>query len=335
MTIVKAYAAMEKNGKFEPYEYELEEIGPNDVDIAVESCGLCFSDVSMLEDEWGITKFPFVGGHEVIGKVKAVGDLIAHVSVGDRVGLGWHSGYCMHCDQCISGDHNLCSEGEPTIAGRFGGFADIVRARGISVVKLPDALDEKKAGPLLCGGITVFNPMIQTDLSPTASVGVIGIGGLGHLAVKFASSWGCRVTAFTSSEEKKKEALSFGAHETINSRDPVFIEAAAGKFDLLICTVNVNLDWDLFLKTLKPKGKLHMLGVIMDPVSVHLLPMIGKGLSFGATPVGSPENIRKMLDFAARHSISPVTQHFPMSQINEAFHLLKNGKAHYRIVLDR
>lgn len=335
MTTVKAYAAMEKNGKFEPFEYELGEIGPNEVDITVESCGICHSDLSMLENEWSITKYPFVAGHEVIGKVRAIGSLVKHVTVGDRVGLGWQSGYCMHCNQCSSGNHNLCKKSEATIAGRHGGFADIVRGNGISVFKIPENLNAKNAGPLLCGGITVFNPMVQMNLSPTSSVGVIGIGGLGHMAVKFANSWGCKVTAFTSSEEKEKEALTFGAHETINLRDPKAIKAVEARFDLLICTVNVNLDWNLFLNTLKPKGRLHMLGVVMDPVCIQLWPMLSKGLSLGASPVGSPINIRKMLEFASRHNISPVTQHFPMSQINEAFDVLRSGKARYRIVLDR
>lgn len=149
MSTVHAYAATEANGIIKPFEYELGSIGPQEVDIAVESCGICHSDLSMLQDAWGMTQFPFVPGHEVIGTVFAVGEHVSHLTVGDRVGLGWHAGYCMTCDQCLAGHHNLCSKAEPTIVGRHGGFADKVRAQAASVAKLPDELDPKKAGPLL------------------------------------------------------------------------------------------------------------------------------------------------------------------------------------------
>lgn len=335
MTIVHAYAATEVDGAFEAFEYELGEIGPGEVEISVESCGICHSDLSMLEDAWGITQFPFVPGHEVIGVISAVGDQVSHLSVGDHVGLGWHSGYCMTCDQCLDGHHNLCQTAEPTIVGRHGGFADKVRAHAASVAKLPDVLDAKTAGPLLCGGMAVFNPLVQAEMSPTGSVGVIGIGGLGHLALKFARAWGCDVTAFTSSESKQEEALSLGAHETINSRDPEAIKAVAGRFDLLLSTVNVNLDWNSYISTLKPRGRLHMLGAVTEPLDLNLIPMMFNQLSVSSSPVGSPATIRKMLEFAARHNVTPVTEHFSMSRVNDAFEHLREGKARYRIVLDR
>ncbi|WP_182868100.1 NADPH-dependent aldehyde reductase Ahr [Rhodopirellula sp. JC639] len=332
---VKAYAVTKAKGEFEPFEFELGDIDPYEVDISVESCGICHSDLSMVDDEWGMAQFPLVPGHEVVGKVSAVGDLVSHVKVGDRVGLGWHAGYCMMCDQCMGGDHNLCANAEPTIAGRHGGFADTVRAKAPSVVKIPDELDASEAGPLLCGGIAVFNPMVQAGLSPTGSVGVIGIGGLGHMGLKFAAAWGCHVTAFTS-ESKRQEALDMGAHDTINSRDPDAIKAAAGRFDLVLSTVNVSLDWNAVLATLKPRGRLMMPGAVTEPLDINVLPdMMFKQLAVGSTPVGAPVVIRQMLDFAARHNIAPVNEHFPMSQVNEAFEHLRSGKARYRIVLDR
>ncbi len=331
---VKAYAANQAKGALEPYEYELGPIEPDEVDIAVESCGICHSDLSMLDDEWGMTEYPFVPGHEVIGKVSAVGDHVTHLEKGDRVGLGWHAGYCMVCDQCMSGDHNLCDDAAPTIAGRHGGFADVVRAKSASVVKLPDGLNASEAGPLLCGGMAVFNPLVQLDLPPTASVGVIGIGGLGHLALKFANAWGCGVTAFTS-ESKRDEALEMGAHDTINSRDAEAIKSAGKRFDLLLSTVNVPLDWNALLGTLKPKGRLHMLGAVTEPLDINLIPMMFGQLSVGSSPVGPPVVIRQMLEFAARHDVTPVNEHFPMSKVNDAFEHLRSGKARFRIVLDR
>jgi uncharacterized zinc-type alcohol dehydrogenase-like protein len=335
MTTVHAFAATETGGAFEPFEYQLGPIGPNDVDITVESCGICHSDLSMLENAWGMTQYPFVPGHEVAGTIAAVGDLVSGLQVGDRVGLGWHAGYCMSCLSCLSGDHNMCGSSSGTIVGRHGGFADVVRAQATSVIKLPDGVDSRKAGPLFCGGITVFNPLVQFDLSPTASVGVIGIGGLGHMALQFMRAWGCSVTAFTSSGAKEQEAIELGAHDTINSRDPEAIKAAAGRFDLLISTVNVKLDWNTYIESLKPRGRLHVVGAVMEPLDLNVIPMIFGQRSVSGSPVGSPATIAKMLEFAARHNIEPITQHFPMSKVNEAMDHLRAGKARYRIVLDR
>ena len=332
---VKAYAVTKAKGDFEPFEFELGEIDATEVDIEVESCGICHSDLSMVDDEWGMAQFPLVPGHEVVGKVKAVGDHVSHLSIGDRVGLGWHASYCMVCDQRMSGDHNLCADARPTIADRHGGFADIVRAESASVVKIPDGLNAAEAGPLLCGGIAMFNPMYQANLKPSDSVAVIGIGGLGHLGLKFAHAWGCHVTAFTS-EAKQQEALDLGAHDTVNSRDPEAIKTAAGRFDLVLSTVNVPLDWNAVLATLKPRGRLMMPGAVTEPLGVNVLPdMMFKQLSVGSSPVGPPVVIRKMLDVAARHSIAPVNEHYPMSKVNDAFERLRSGKARFRIVLDR
>lgn len=335
MTTVHAYAATEANGLLKPFEYELDPIGPHDVDIDIEHCGICHSDLSMLENAWAITKYPFVPGHEVSGKVSEVGEYVTHLAIGDRVGLGWHAGYCMTCPQCLSGHHNMCPNSAGTIVGRHGGFADKVRAQAASIIKLPSDLDDSGAGPLLCGGITVFNPLVQFNILPTACVGVIGIGGLGHMAIKFMRAWGCHVTAFTSSKSKHQEAIEMGAHDTVNSRDPDAINAAAGRFDLLLSTVNVKLDWNAYLNTLKPRGRLHLLGVVMDPLDLDIIPMLFAQRSVSSSPVGSPDTIAKMLDFAARHDIKPITEHFSMNQVNDALDHLRSGKARYRIVLDR
>jgi len=335
MTTVHAFAATEPGGKLSPFEYELGPIGDHDVDVAVESCGICHSDLSMLNNDWGMTQYPFVPGHEIVGTVRAVGAHVANLNEGDRVGVGWHSGYCMRCQTCMSGDHNLCAAAQGVIVGHHGGFADVVRAQAASAIKLPAGMNASTAGPLLCGGITVFNPFVQYDISPTASVGVIGIGGLGHLAIKFANAWGCSVTAFTSSDSKKKEAIEMGAHETINSRDGDALAAAAGRFDLLISTVNVKLDWNGYIGTLKPKGRLHMVGATLEPMDIAAMPVIMGQRAISGSPVGSPATIATMLEFAARHGIEPKTEHFSMDKANEALDHLREGKARYRIVLDR
>jgi len=332
-TTVNAYAVNESGAKFEAFNYELGDLGSHEVDIDVLYCGICHSDLSMLNNEWGMTEFPFVGGHEIIGTIKAVGADVTHLTEGMAVGLGWHSNYCGHCASCSSGDENLCAGAEGTIVARHGGFADKVRADAEAVIPVPEGLDLQSAGPLLCGGITVFNPMLQFDVKSTDKVGVIGIGGLGHIALKFLNAWGCEVTAFTSSDAKRKEALQLGAHHTLNSRDASEIEAAAYQFDYLISTVNVKLDWNLYLNTLKPKGRLHFVGATLEPLDVSAMSLIMGQRSISGSPVGSPASIVKMFDFANLHQIQPQIELFPMDKINEAFEHLESGKARYRIVL--
>ncbi|WP_330205401.1 NADPH-dependent aldehyde reductase Ahr [Cyanobacterium sp. Dongsha4] len=332
--MVNAYAAHEIGGILKPFQYQLPPIGAYEVDIQVQHCGICHSDLSLLENAWGVTQYPFVPGHEIVGTVLAVGQDVVHLKKGDRVGLGWHSAYCLHCDQCLTGNHNMCYSAQATIVGRHGGFADIVRAKVPSVVKLPDSVDMRTAGPLLCGGITVFNPLIQFNILPTAKVGVIGIGGLGHIAVQILRAWGCEVTAFTSSESKIEEALKMGANKTLNSRDSEELKSAENSFDLILSTVNVELDWSTYLSLLKPKGRLHLLGVVLEPLNLSVSSLLSRQKSVSASPVGSPNAIAQMLEFCQRHNIKPITQHFPLKEVNEAMEHLRAGKARYRVVLD-
>jgi uncharacterized zinc-type alcohol dehydrogenase-like protein len=333
--MIKAYAASSAGGQLEPYEYNPGQIGYNDIEIEVEHCGICHSDLSMLDNEWGIAEFPLVPGHEVVGTIRDAGQGVSHLQVGQQVGLGWHAGYCMTCHSCLSGDHNLCANAQGTIVNRHGGFADKVRAHAASAVALPTNIDVQSAGPFFCGGITVFNPLVQFGVKPTDRVAVIGIGGLGHMALQFLNAWGCQVTAFTSSDAKKKEALELGAHQTLNSRDPDEIEAAAGQFDMILSTVNVKLDWNNYLQTLKPRGRMHFVGATLEPLDVTVFPLLMGQRSISASPVGSPANIATMLDFAVRHDIKPVIEVFPMERVNAAMDRLRSGQARYRIVLSR
>ncbi len=335
MTEVHALAADAPGGELRAFTYELGPLGPEQVDIAVAHCGICHSDLSMLDDEWGMSAYPLVPGHEVVGTVAAKGERVTRLELGQTVALGWHSGYCDTCRQCLAGRHNVCADAEMTIVGRHGGFADRVRARATSVLPLPEGVDPASAGPLLCGGITVFNPLLQFDVKPTDRVAVIGIGGLGHLALQFMRAWGCEVTAFTSSAGKRAEARSLGAHDTIDSRDPDALAAAAGRFDLVLSTVAVKLDWNAYLETLRPHGRLHLVGVTTAPLDLSLVPMLFGQRSVSSSPVGAPATIATMLDFAARHGIAPVVERFAMDRANEALAHLRAGDARYRVVLDR
>jgi uncharacterized zinc-type alcohol dehydrogenase-like protein len=331
----KAYAAQAKGDKLKPFEYNPGPLREEQVEIAVEYCGVCHSDLSMYDNEWGMTEYPFVPGHEIVGKIVAAGDHVKNVKVGQRVGLGWFSGSCMSCHQCLSGDHNLCNgEGqEQTIVHRHGGFADKVRCHWLWATPLPDSLDYTKAGPLFCGGLTVFNPIVQFGVKPTDRVGVIGIGGLGHMALAFLNKWGCEVTAFTSSDSKRDEAVKLGAHNVVNSRDKAQLKKIKGSLNFILSTVNVNLDWQSYIDSLAPKGRLHTVGIIGEPVKLAAFPLIAGQKSFSGSPLGSPSTTEAMIDFCARHKISPVTESFKMSEVNEAFEHLKAGKARYRIVL--
>ena len=333
--MVKAYAAPEANAQLTEMDIDIGEVGPEDVLIDVDYCGICHSDLSMINNEWGMSQYPLVAGHEVVGTVKKVGENVSNLSIGQVVGLGWHSDYCQTCSSCGTGDQNLCSSAESTIIGRHGGFAEQVIANQQAVIPLPEGMDKKVAGPLFCGGITVFNPMVQFDIKPTDKVAVIGIGGLGHLALQFLNAWGCQVTAFTSSENKVKEAKSLGAHDTINSRDEKEIEQAAGRFDYILSTVNVKLDWNLYISTLKPKGRLHFVGATLEPLDVSVFGLMAQQRSISSSPVGSPETIKTMLDFAVQHDIKPQVEMFKFSDINNAIEHLDEGKARYRVVLER
>lgn len=331
---IKAYAALEAGAALAPFEFDPGELGKDEVEIKVSHCGICHSDLSMLNNDWGMSVYPFVGGHEAVGEIVAIGENAKGLAIGDKVGLGWNAKTCGHCRACLSGYQINCPELVGTIVGRHGGFADRVRCNWDWAIKLPDGLDLSKAGPLFCGGITVFNPFVQLDIKPTDKVGVIGIGGLGHLALQFADKWGCEVTAFTSDLAKTDDLKALGADFVVNSRDDAELAKVKGKFDLILSTVNVPLNWSGYMDALAPKGHLHIVGAVLEPIPVVSFQLIGNQKSVSGTATGSPSVVAKMLDFCARHNIETVTENYKMSQINEAFEHLESGKARYRIVLE-
>jgi alcohol/geraniol dehydrogenase (NADP+) len=330
---IRGYAATAPGGKLQPFEFDPGPLGGDQVEIQVSHCGVCHSDLSMIDNEWGLTAYPLLPGHEVVGTIGAVGANVKHLQPGRRVGLGWFSASCMVCHWCMSGDHNLCRTSEQTMIHRHGGFANRVRCHAAWAVPLADDIPAAKAGPLFCGGITVFNPMVQFGVKATHRVGVVGIGGLGHLALQFLNKWGCEVYAFSSSESKDAEARQLGAHHVINSREAEQLKKIAGTLDFIIVTVNVALDWSLYLKALSPRGRLHFVGAVANPLGVLPVELLEGQKTISGTPMGSPATLATMLDFCARHKIAPVTEDFPMSRANEGLDRLRSGKARYRIVL--
>ena len=330
-----AYAAHAPGGRLEPFDYDPGPLAEDDIEIEVRHCGLCHSDLSMLNNEWQVSQYPMVPGHEVVGTIAAVGRNVRHLAVGQTVGVGWFAKSCMTCVWCQQGDHNLCPDAQGIFGapGRYGGFADRVRIHHGWAAVLPARIDPRLAGPLFCGGITVFNPIVQYNVQPTDRVAVVGIGGLGHLALQFLDKWGCEVTAFSSQPGKADEARQLGADHFVDSRDGQALQRLARAFDFILVTANVALDWAAYLAALRPKGRLHFVGVA-PPVTTAVMPLIVGQRSISATPLGPPATVAKMLDFAARHGIAPLVEHVPLAQVNDALAQLRAGKPRYRLVLD-
>jgi len=333
MSIATGWAATAPGAPLQATRVDLGPLGAEEVEVEVEYCGICHSDLSMINDEWHGAHYPFIPGHEVIGRVAALGSASKGLEPGQRVGIGWNAGSCMHCRHCLGGDQHLCGAVQATIVGHHGGFADRVRAHWAWTIPLPDGLDPVSAGPLLCGGITVFKPLIEHHVPPTARIGVVGIGGLGHMALGFARAWGAEVTAFTSTPAKTEQALAMGAHRVVASRDRTALKAIAGSLNLLIITVNATLDWAALISTLAAKGRLHVVGVLPEPLALKSGALIGPQRQVSGSPTGSPVDIATMLDFAARHTIRPQVEVFPLAEVNAALARLAAGEMRYRGVL--
>jgi len=316
-----------------PFRYDPGELGIQEVEIGITHCGICHSDLHLISNDWGMSQYPFIPGHEIIGSVTAVGPQVRSLKTGQRVGLGWQSNSCGVCEWCTRGLENLCPSSEATCVHRHGGYASRVRANSRFVVPIPDALPSEQAAPLLCGGITVYNPMRDNGINPTSRVGVVGIGGLGHLAIQFARVFGAEVTAFSTSATKEEEARALGAHHFVNTRESKAMKEVAGTHDFILTTANADQDWGVYIQSLRPTGTLCFVGVPPSPVSVQAFPLIAGIRSITGSPIGSPHRIREMLDVAARHNVNATTESFPMAKANEAIEKVKKNKVRYRAVL--
>lgn len=331
---IRAYAAEAPRTALRPFDFDPGPLADEWVEVAVDHCGVCHSDLSMIDNDWGQTRYPLVAGHEVVGRVVAVSPGAKRVQIGDRVGVGWYASSCLECRTCLGGSQHLCAGSTGLITHHRGGFAERVRAHWAWCTPLPDGLDASTAGPLFCGGITVFGPIARFGVKPTDRVGVVGIGGLGHLAIRFLNAWGCEVTAFTSSAAKRAEAIALGAHEVVASNDAAALEALAGRFDFVIVTANVPLPWHGYLAALAPRGRLHVVGAVLEPIPVPAFALIGGEKQVSGSPLGSPATLADMLDFCARHRIAPSVERFPFRRINDALDHLRAGRARWRVVLD-
>lgn len=333
MTPIQGLAAHAAGAELLTFRYDPGELASTDAEIAITHCGICHSDIHLISNDWGLSQFPFIPGHEVIGTVSAVGSQVHSLKPGQRVGLGWQSNSCGICEWCMKGLENLCASSEATCVRRHGGYADRVRANARFIAPIPNALESENAAPLLCAGITVYSPLRNNGVNPSSRVGVIGIGGLGHIAIQFARVFGAEVTAFSSSAGKEEEARSLGAHHFVNTRESKAMKEVAGSFDFILSTINADQDWGVYVQALRPTGKLWFVGVPPSPVSVQAFPLIGGMRGIGGSPIGSPHQIREMLDVAARHGVKAQTERFPMAKANEAIEKVKKNKVRYRAVL--
>ena len=329
---IEGYAASSAGAELTPYRFEARALRPHDVEIDVTHCGICHTDLHLLDNDWGMTAFPFVPGHEVVGTVSRVGSAVTTLQVGQRVGVGFLAGADFTCDACVEGLDNFCENWEPTCIGRPGGYAEKLVADSRLAFPIPDALASEHAAPLMCAGVTVFAPLLR-HATPSTRVGVLGIGGLGHLAIQFAHKFGCHVTAFTTSPEKMKEARKLGAHEVVDVNEPGAIAAQANRCDLLLCTATSDVPWNEYVGVLRRNGKLCLLGIPPHDITVSAIPLIFFQRSVVASGIGSRLEMRRMLDFAALHGIAPEVELFPMRDANRALERLRKNEVRYRAVL--
>ncbi len=334
MTTIHGFATHAAGAELLPFKFEAGDLKPNEVEIEVTHCGICHSDLHLIDNDWAMTQYPFIPGHEIVGAIAALGTQVKDRTLGQRVAVGWQADSCGTCEWCVRGDENLCAQSVATCVHRHGGFAEKVRVNARFAIPVPDALDSQGTAPLMCGGITVYNPIRTAAIFPGSRVAVVGIGGLGHLALQFARVFGAEVTAISTSPNKEAEATSLGAHHFVNSRDNEAMKKLAGSFDLILSTINQDPDWNTLVAALRPRGTLSVVGVPPNPISVHAFPLIAGQRSIAGSPGGSPSMLREMLTVAARHGVRAIAQAFPMAKVNDAVTKLKKNQVRYRAVLE-
>lgn len=332
--MINTYAAFAAKDLLTPYSYESKNLEPFDIEIAITHCGICHSDVHLIDNDWGISNYPLVPGHEIVGTVQAKGKQVTWLNKGQRIGVGWQCGSCMQCLYCRKGENNLCAKQKATCVSQFGGFAQSIITDARFAFVLPEELDSASTAPLFCGGATVYSPLRRFIHKPLMHVGVIGIGGLGHLAIQFANAFGCEVTAFSSSKDKEQEALKLGANQFVSSVDFRQLRTLSSRFDLIINTAPHTLEWPLFINMLKPKSFLCFVGVPQEQLNIPVSALIGGRRGVCGSNIASPIEIEDMLQLAAKHKLGAVIETFPLSKVNDAIAKVRSNTIRYRAVLE-
>ncbi|XP_051127384.1 geraniol dehydrogenase 1-like [Andrographis paniculata] len=342
---VKAYgyAARDNSGILSPFEFSRRATGEHDVQFKVLYCGVCHTDIHMAKNEWGFSRYPIVPGHEIVGVVTEVGGKVKKVKPGDNVGIGYMIDSCRQCSQCSNDLENYCSKqvftaGFPYPDGTttYGGYCDVMVADEHFVIRWPENFPLDSGAPLLCAGITTYSPLKYFGLDkPGLHIAVVGLGGLGHVAVKFAKAFGTKVTVISTSDSKKKEALEhLGADEFLISKNPEQLQAAAGTLDGIIDTVAAHHPLAPLLSLLKPSGKIVLVGAPDKPLELPAFNVIAGRKSISGSAVGGIKETQEMIDFAAEHNIVADVEVIPIDYVNTAFERLAKGDVKYRFVVD-
>ncbi|MCK0209447.1 NAD(P)-dependent alcohol dehydrogenase [Starkeya koreensis] len=340
------YAAPSRTAPLAPFDFERRELRPNDVAMEVLYCGVCHSDLHQSRNDWGWSRFPVVPGHEILGKVIAVGAEVRRYKVGDHVAVGCIVDSCQDCDQCRKGFEQLCRKMpvqtysdterfscEPT-APTYGGYSKHLVTREEFVLRVPDGLDLSRAAPLLCAGITTYSPLRTWNVGPGSRVGVIGLGGLGHMAVKLASAMGADVTVLSRTGDKEADALRLGADRLLVSSDPEAMAKAASMFELIIDTVPVKHDINPYVPLLDIDGTLVVVGQIGPLDEPNTMPLLLGRRRIAGSPIGGIAETQELLDFCAKAGVLPDVEMIRMDQINDAFARLEKADVRYRFVID-
>ncbi|HEY9300981.1 MAG TPA: NAD(P)-dependent alcohol dehydrogenase [Phormidium sp.] len=330
---INALASFQTGEPLKDYNFDPGELQDYDCLIKVLACGICRSDIHMIDGDWGNSRYPLVPGHEVIGEVVELGSQVQHLKIGDRIGVGWQMSSCLQCPDCLKGNENLCDENQGLIVEGYGGFADYVKVDSRFAFHIPDGIESEAAGPLLCGGITVYSGLRYAGMSSGQEIGVIGIGGLGHLAVQFASKLGNSVTVFTTSQDKAEFAHQLGANHVVVVPKGKAPPPPTRLLDIIISTVPQSLDWAAYIEYLNSDGTLTLVGVPDAPLTLPIFPLLNKRRRVMASPIGGRAMIVEMLSIADRFGIKPIIETFPLQQANEAMQKVRDNKVRYRAVL--
>jgi len=344
MQLIRAYGAESSTSGVAAMQIERRDPRPDDVAIRIDYCGICHTDIHFVHNDWGRTVYPVVPGHEIIGTVTAVGNQVTRFQPGDRVGVGCMVDSCRQCAACEDGLEQYCDQGfvatynsEDLHDGSvtFGGYSEAIVVSERFVLRIPDSLDPAAAAPLLCAGITTFSPLRHFGVAPGQRVGVVGMGGLGHMGVKFARAMGAEVTLFTRSEEKREEALKQGAHKVVISTDKEQMKAVANTFDAILDTVPVQHDLNPYVAALRRDGRLILVG-LLDPVVPPLDAgaVVFRRKQIAGSLIGGIPETQEMLDFCAEHDIVCDIEMLDIRNVEEAYRRMQNSDVRYRFVID-
>ena len=339
----RGYAATSATTPLAPFAFERRTPGDRDVHITIDFCGVCHSDIHFTRNEWGVTTYPCVPGHEIIGRVVKVGKDVKKFKEGQRVGVGCFVNSCGKCASCKSGHENYCELGVTMtyasveadgVTPTFGGYSRDIVVNEHFVLSVPEGLDPAAAAPLLCAGITTWSPLRAVGLTKGSRVAIMGLGGLGHMGVKLAASFGAEVTVWSRSPEKEKDARRLGAHEFVLTNNPATLEALAGRYDAILDTISARHDLSPALNCLKPHGTLMMVGASPEGVEFNPFPLLFGGRKIVGSLVGGIPETQEMFDHCGKHGITSDIEMITPDQINTAFDRTTRGDVKYRFVID-